>query len=390
MFNPLFQKINIMLIGLESLLSILSVLLCLYIYTTIVFRRPVTSTKISFGVFSLFLIFWNVLVFFNKYDIYKTENHVYAERIIKILTVFFLAVFALNFPAYRRREMKLISLISFIGGIGFVIIALTSFIPYIQINRPDSHLFYINLNDVLVQSFSLFSLTVFVLIVVYRLISSIQKLKFFLYKSILIWIVFTISTITCCYAISESFSILSIEINVVYINSLFLIFSILSIYNFQIIHHYPGLISFFIEGEIPILMMEIEASVNKNGCIYLKEELWKFYETEKWYRFIDEFWFNILIDETIDNALEHGGKRIDDQITVRIFQTSKNIDFYIIDSGKGFDPSSIPNPLDSNRKDIPTGRGIYILKQLYEVSWNFLGNEVRVRVSKNSNENPHV
>jgi hypothetical protein len=53
--------------------------------------------------------------------------------------------------------------------------------------------------------------------------------------------------------------------------------------------------------------------------------------------------------------------------------------------GKGFDPTSLDSLEDG---DTNTGKGIYILKKLFQVEWNFLGNEVRVRVSKNPNENP--
>ena len=60
----------------------------------------------------------------------------------------------------------------------------------------------------------------------------------------------------------------------------------------------------------------------------------------------------------------------------------------MIDSGKGFDPSLVPNPASPERINIPTGRGIHIMKKLFQVNWNFLGNEVRVRVSKNPDDNP--
>jgi anti-sigma regulatory factor (Ser/Thr protein kinase) len=132
-------------------------------------------------------------------------------------------------------------------------------------------------------------------------------------------------------------------------------------------------------------MIQKTASANQSGASLLKEELWRFYEAEHWAVFLSEFWFGIIVDETLGNALLHGGKRADDELIVQIFESDKFLDFYVIDMGKGFDPTSLDSLEDG---DTNTGKGIYILKKLFQVEWNFLGNEVRVRVSKNPNENP--
>ncbi|WP_246051937.1 ATP-binding protein [Leptospira idonii] len=123
------------------------------------------------------------------------------------------------------------------------------------------------------------------------------------------------------------------------------------------------------------------------GSRELKEKLWKLYDQRDWKQLMDSFWFQILVDETLDNALEHGGKRGDDTITVHVFESSRYIDVYVIDRGKGFNPRAVPSPLEMDRKLIPTGRGIHILKKLFTVRWNFLGNEVSIRVDKTKGEN---
>ncbi len=102
---------------------------------------------------------------------------------------------------------------------------------------------------------------------------------------------------------------------------------------------------------------------------------------------MDSFWFQILVDETLDNALEHGGKRGDDKITVHVFESARYIDVYVIDRGKGFNPRLVPNPLNTDRKMVSTGRGIHILKKLFIVRWNFLGNEICIRIDKSKSEN---
>jgi hypothetical protein len=39
----------------------------------------------------------------------------------------------------------------------------------------------------------------------------------------------------------------------------------------------------------------------------------------------------------------------DDEVTVQVFETSKFLDVYVIDSGKGFEPELIPDPARPDR-----------------------------------------
>jgi anti-sigma regulatory factor (Ser/Thr protein kinase) len=123
---------------------------------------------------------------------------------------------------------------------------------------------------------------------------------------------------------------------------------------------------------------------NAKGSIQLKKSLIQYYEMSSIKDMVDSFDFHLLIDETIDNAIEHGGKRSYDDINVYIIETTKFIEIYVIDRGKGFDPKRLPSPLREDRKLVPSGRGIHLLKELFEVRWNFLGNEVCVRIRKST------
>jgi len=51
------------------------------------------------------------------------------------------------------------------------------------------------------------------------------------------------------------------------------------------------------------------------------------------------------------------------------------------DSGSGFDPSGLPNPIDAENLLAPHGRGIFLIRQLMdEVDFKFdRGTEVRMR-----------
>jgi anti-sigma regulatory factor (Ser/Thr protein kinase) len=119
---------------------------------------------------------------------------------------------------------------------------------------------------------------------------------------------------------------------------------------------------------------------NKKGSAILKSKLIEYYEGSRLKDYVEEFHFHLLVDETLDNAIEHGGKRSYDDITIYVFESKKFTDIYVIDRGKGFNPKKIPNPLSQDRKLVPSGRGIHILKGLFKVRWNFLGNEVCVRI----------
>jgi hypothetical protein len=187
------------------------------------------------------------------------------------------------------------------------------------------------------------------------------------------------------FELNHNKDILSSSTLVLYLDLLLLMFVGISVLQFKVLSFYPGILSIFQNGEIPKLMIQKTASANQSGAAQLKEELWRFYEAEHWAVFLSEFWFGIIVDETLGNALLHGGKRADDELIVQIFESDKFLDFYVIDMGKGFDPTSLDSLEDG---DTNTGKGIYILKKLFQVEWNFLGNEVRVRVSKNPNENP--
>jgi len=139
-------------------------------------------------------------------------------------------------------------------------------------------------------------------------------------------------------------------------------------------------ISFLFERQRKIF--EAFSDVSLKGSRELKEKLWKLYDQRDWKSFMDSFWYQILVDETLDNALEHGGKRGEDTITVHVFESKRFIDFYVIDRGKGFNPRLVPNTVSVERKKVASGRGIHILKKIFIVRWNFLGNEINIRIDK--------
>lgn len=378
-----------MSVNIEIFISVFTIILLTLIYFINVFRAPLTSTKVTFGIFGIFLILWNfgqiLINLFPEYIVYQIQIH----NIFSNLTLYSLVVFALHFPFYRRREVKLTIYTTFIGGMGYVGILQTLCVPLIDTYFPLEKLFFQNINQFLTRAFSIICMLSFLIVIIFKLSNSVLKLKKFLFQALFFFFVLILLVVLYGYYIIPGFNLYSISLHVIFIDIIFISMFVLSLYQFKFIDFYPGILSFFVYGDWPRLVSQKIAPSNIDGSNLLKSELWRLYELENWSRFIQDFWFNIIVDETLDNAIEHGGKRIHDDVTFQVFEAEKYIYLYIIDRGKGFDPEFIPNPASPERKGFPTGRGIYILKKFFELKWNFLGNEIRVRISKNPEDNPN-
>lgn len=75
------------------------------------------------------------------------------------------------------------------------------------------------------------------------------------------------------------------------------------------------------------------------------------------------YWINMAVRESVANAVEHGNK-YDTQKTVDIRFTigTDALRVSIRDYGEGFDPTSLPDPLDPNNILNPAGRGILYMR----------------------------
>jgi len=371
----------------EIFLLTTTVLLVGVLFGVSIFRRPFTNTKATFLVFGVFLITWNLLELV-YYFFPSVRLGFHLEAALSCLTLYALVLFSLHFPYFNRRSNKLTYFSIFLGGVGFSILSHIFSIPIVGKNFPNEINFFIQLNHFLSRVFAFLCFLSVILITSYKLTRSIHRLKIAFFKSLILFFLFSIGFISFLLFLGDEVNLFTASVELLFLDSFFIIAFILAFSQFQFVDFYPGIFSIFFHGEIPRLVIQKSAPASGKGAAYLKEELWKIYEVENWGNFLSEFWFSIIIDETIDNALEHGGKRHEDEIIIQVFETKKFLDFYVMDMGKGFDPNSIPDPSLPDRKLIPTGRGIYILKKLFPVAWNFLGNEIRVRVSKDPKQNP--
>lgn len=96
---------------------------------------------------------------------------------------------------------------------------------------------------------------------------------------------------------------------------------------------------------------------------------------------VDEFYFRLALDELLENALSHGNKHDESKrIGVSISVATDGIDISVRDDGPGFHPETVENPTCKNSIFKASGRGLHLLRNIGDVSWNDTGNEVKVRV----------
>lgn len=346
----------------ESVFYICFIILIFIVISIKSGRKPYTSAKITFGIFGFFFILWNFLHFLSQFI---EVSPIFLE-IFPVIVFSSLVLFSINFPFYMRTRTSFIAIAAALFGATFAVIAIS-----LHQQGEDVHP-----NNIYLDLIQVVLLIAFIGMFYMKIkITSPRLLKFF-YNTFLAILVFN----SIFYFVNNRF--MQVNQLLQYADLTFLV----SVFSFKIhfppMDHSPSIISIFYQGNKPKMIFEETIPVGLTGIRNVKTKLWKLFEIENLNRYIDKFWYNILIDETLDNAAQHGGKRQQDDITIQIYEGKKYVDFYIIDRGKGFDPHKIPSPLEESRKSIPSGRGIHLMKNTFDIRWNFIGNEVRVRINK--------
>ena len=75
------------------------------------------------------------------------------------------------------------------------------------------------------------------------------------------------------------------------------------------------------------------------------------------------YWINMAVRDSVANAIEHGNK-YDPQksVDIRFTVGVDALRVTVRDFGEGFDPGSLPDPLDPNNLLNPAGRGILYMR----------------------------
>ncbi|NDC54880.1 MAG: ATP-binding protein [Planctomycetia bacterium] len=91
----------------------------------------------------------------------------------------------------------------------------------------------------------------------------------------------------------------------------------------------------------------------------------------------DIFGIHLATEEAIVNAIVHGNK-FDPAKTVRVAcavsQDRARIE--VTDDGAGFDPASVPDCTLEERLEVPSGRGVMLMRSFMAIAYNARGNGV--------------
>lgn len=92
----------------------------------------------------------------------------------------------------------------------------------------------------------------------------------------------------------------------------------------------------------------------------------------------DVFAVNMALEESFTNAIEHGNHCNPEKRFHVVCRVSKELVFISVgDEGKGFQRDLVPNPLEEDNIDSPSGRGVLLISGFMSRVWyNEAGNEI--------------
>ena len=82
--------------------------------------------------------------------------------------------------------------------------------------------------------------------------------------------------------------------------------------------------------------------------------------------FENDFYARLMlsVSEAATNAIVHGNKlNPSKKVTIHTEANTHTLAFTIKDEGNGFNPDNIPNPLEEEHLLIPSGRGVFLIKE---------------------------
>ncbi|MBP89412.1 MAG: anti-sigma regulatory factor [Planctomycetaceae bacterium] len=90
------------------------------------------------------------------------------------------------------------------------------------------------------------------------------------------------------------------------------------------------------------------------------------------------FGIHLAVEEALMNAIKHGNQRDPDKfVYVKYRLDAKVLQIVIRDEGEGFDPDDVPDPTLEENLELPSGRGLMLMKTfMTKVEYNDKGNRV--------------
>jgi serine/threonine-protein kinase RsbW len=93
------------------------------------------------------------------------------------------------------------------------------------------------------------------------------------------------------------------------------------------------------------------------------------------------FAIRLAMEEALVNAFRHGNRgETGREVTLEWRISADLAEFIVQDQGEGFDPSAVPDPTLDENLEIPSGRGIMLMRAyMHEVEYLPPGNRIRLR-----------
>lgn len=92
------------------------------------------------------------------------------------------------------------------------------------------------------------------------------------------------------------------------------------------------------------------------------------------------FAIRLAVEEAINNGFRHGNKNDPGKHVHFLWSaSSQRVQIEVEDEGEGFDPESVPDPTAEENLEIPSGRGLMLMRAyMSEVEYLDPGNRVRM------------
>ncbi|MSR45232.1 MAG: ATP-binding protein [Phycisphaerales bacterium] len=105
---------------------------------------------------------------------------------------------------------------------------------------------------------------------------------------------------------------------------------------------------------------------------------------ERHYSQASIFAIRLSIEEAIMNGFQHGNRADPNKrVEVRWFIDRTIARFHVIDEGEGFDPTVVPDPTLDENLEIPSGRGLMLIRAyMSEARYHGLGNHLEMSFRK--------
>lgn len=102
----------------------------------------------------------------------------------------------------------------------------------------------------------------------------------------------------------------------------------------------------------------------------------------------DTFGIHLAVEEALMNAIKHGNQRDPEKsVYVQCKVSPEMMRLVVEDEGQGFDPEAVPDPTLDENLELPSGRGLMLMRTFMSlVEFNDKGNRVTMEKKKSPPE----